>query len=595
MNAAVGSAAMRVETESAPNTKARPLWFGADARPRFGWIHPAAAPVGNVAIVIVPPFGYEAICAHRSLRHLADQAAQSGMLAVRFDADGCGDSAGGDLDPGRVDAWLASVGDACDVARSAGAESIILAGVRMGAMLALVAASRRDDVAGVAAIALPTSGKAFLREGRALQMALGLKPPPGSIAQTSAQIEEIVGFALTAETRTQVSALAADALGMRPAPKILLLDRDDMPGNVAWAERLRSLGAEVSQQRLPGYVEMVLDAQNAQVPGAIIAAVVAFARSCATLAAVSPQTPAAHRTRVLLREGEETISEEAVAIDDCVRGIASGPADGRCERAVVLLNAGAVGRVGPNRLHVRLARRLAAAGTLVLRLDQSGIGDSDVREGGTENCVYSDQVLGDVAAAVRWVRSAGARHVSVAGLCSGAYHALQAAIAGQPIDSIVVINPLTFAYKPGMPLDAAAFRTTAEVTRYGDSLRSASAWRKLLRGEVELARVVRTLARRSGAIATAWTREALRALRIPLQDDLAGDLNALARRGVAIRFIFASDDPGRVMLAEQGGGALRRLVADGRVQIDVIEGSDHTFTPLWSHEPLLDAIAQAVR
>ena len=44
--------------------------------------------------------------------------------------------------------------------------------------------------------------------------------------------------------------------------------------------------------------------------------------------------------------------------------------------AVILLNAGLVHRVGPGRLYVRLSRRLAAHGFVVVRFDLSGIGDS---------------------------------------------------------------------------------------------------------------------------------------------------------------------------------------------------------------------------
>ena len=47
--------------------------------------------------------------------------------------------------------------------------------------------------------------------------------------------------------------------------------------------------------------------------------------------------------------------------------------------AMIMLNAGLIHRVGPNRLHVRLARELAARGFLSLRLDLSGRGDSDPR------------------------------------------------------------------------------------------------------------------------------------------------------------------------------------------------------------------------
>ena len=63
-------------------------------------------------------------------------------------------------------------------------------------------------------------------------------------------------------------------------------------------------------------------------------------------------------------------------------GILTEPqqAAGARERpAVVILNAGIIHRVGPNRLHVQLARALAQAGVTVLRFDMSGIGDSPNR------------------------------------------------------------------------------------------------------------------------------------------------------------------------------------------------------------------------
>ena len=44
--------------------------------------------------------------------------------------------------------------------------------------------------------------------------------------------------------------------------------------------------------------------------------------------------------------------------------------------AVVITNSGIIHRVGANRVHVRLARALAAAGVPCLRYDLPGIGDS---------------------------------------------------------------------------------------------------------------------------------------------------------------------------------------------------------------------------
>jgi pimeloyl-ACP methyl ester carboxylesterase len=565
---------------------ARPegVFFGDGSRPRFGWVHRPAIASG-VGLVIVPPFGYEAICAHRSLKHLAEAAAKAGAVAVRFDLDGTGDSAGDDLDPGRLDAWLASIADACALARDSGATRLVLAGVRLGATLATLAAAARGDVVGLVAIAAVPSGKALVREGRALQMQLELAPAPSSVAVPPEDVHEQVGFALTAETRAALSKIDLVKAG-KPAPHVLVIDRDDLPPNEKWLEALRASGAEVEHARLPGYVEMVLDPHRAVVPQAMIDAAVAFtaARTGDPLAGES----LAGSAHAELPIDDTSVTEELVHIDAQLVGMCSRM---RAEpvRGIVLLNAGAVPRVGPNRLHVPLARRLAARGALVLRVDLSGIGDSAPRPGCPENVVYSEQAVRDVAAAVAWVRRQGAPQVAVVGLCSGAYHAFKAAVAGEPIDTVVPINPLTFFYHPGMPLDFAAFRVTEAAQRYQKSVRSAASWKKLLRGDVDLRRVARIVAERARSMAEHRLRDVLRQLRVPLRDDLGSEILALARRGVAMRFIFAGGDPGRAMLLEQGGSAVDRVTS-----VEVIEGPDHTFTPRWSHPLLEAAIMRAV-
>ena len=556
---------------------------GADRRARFGWLHRPAHATG-AAVVIVPPFGYEAICAHRALRHLADAAARAGMLAVRFDLDGTGDSAGDDLDGGRLEAWLSSIADACDLARSAGADRLVLVGIRLGATLATLAAVRRDDVAGVVAVAAVPSGKALVREGRALQLTLGLPPPPDGA--TASELQEVVGFALSDETRDALAELDLAQLPRHPAPAVMVIDRDDLPANDAWVAALRGLGAEVTHRRLPGYVEMVLDPHRTEVPRAIIDATLEHAAALPAIAGVG----AARRGVVTATAELGAGTEERVQLDDQLVAIASVPRGGY-ERAVILLNAGAVHHVGPNRLYVALARELAARGVLALRVDQAGIGDSAPRPGAAENVVYSEHAIADVGAAVAWVRARGSTHVTVVGLCSGAYHALKAA-GRESIDAVVPINPLTFAWRPDMPLDLAPFRITSDVRRYRHSVRSIAAWRKLLRGDVDLERLARVVATRLRATVARRIREGLRRLHVPLRD-LGSELAALARNGTAIHFVFAADDPGRAMLAEEAGSVVDRLARAGTLAIDVIENADHTFTPRWSHPLLIETVIRA--
>jgi alpha/beta superfamily hydrolase len=85
--------------------KPEPLYFGSEVRARSGWLHRGVGPSSS-GVVICNPFGFEVICAHRTLRHLADSLAGAGLPTLRFDYDGTGDSAGDDRDPKRLEAWI---------------------------------------------------------------------------------------------------------------------------------------------------------------------------------------------------------------------------------------------------------------------------------------------------------------------------------------------------------------------------------------------------------------------------------------------------------------------------------------------------------
>src|SRR4029077_7112551 len=123
---------------------------------------------------------------------------------------------------------------------------------------------------------------------------------------------------IAADTRARLAELDEIRANDRPAPAVLLVDRDDLPGNDKWAAALRANGAEVEQVRLPGYVEMMLDPHQTKIPTAIIEAAVAFA------AARPPahRAPAPRELAVTPRAEIEidgmSVTEELVAIDDCI-------------------------------------------------------------------------------------------------------------------------------------------------------------------------------------------------------------------------------------------------------------------------------------
>lgn len=131
-----------------------------------GWLHPAA---GSRGIVLCSAFGYEELCSRRTMHDLAEALARAGLPVLRFDYHGTADSAGSGEDPERVATWIANIGAAVDlIRRETGVGEVALVGLRLGALLAACAGADRDDICALALLAPPNSGRAYVRELKAL-------------------------------------------------------------------------------------------------------------------------------------------------------------------------------------------------------------------------------------------------------------------------------------------------------------------------------------------------------------------------------------------------------------------------------------------
>jgi Serine aminopeptidase, S33 len=107
--------------------------------------------------------------------------------------------------------------------------------------------------------------------------------------------------------------------------------------------------------------------------------------------------------------------------------------------AVLLLNAGIVHRVGPNRMNVLLARDLAAAGIVSLRFDMSGLGDSQGRK---DAMTPIQSAMADIGEALDWLEAnEKIRNAILFGLCSGADHAILYASGDRRVIGMVLLDP----------------------------------------------------------------------------------------------------------------------------------------------------------
>lgn len=236
--------------------------------------------------------------------------------------------------------------------------------------------------------------------------------------------------------------------------------------------------------------------------------------------------------------------------------------------AVLILNSGLVHRVGPKRMHVRLARRLAAQGFLSMRIDFSGIGDSRVTESTTP---VPDRWVDEARDAIRYLReNHGASSFLTAGNCSGAALAFLVARAEPDVTAAALINPQgppSLRYHLRLAFSHPAF------------------WRRLSRMEFIRDRV--RDARKWAARAAADSgREPVDVPRI------LEEVRALVERNVRLLLVNCKWDAGydlyQVALRDQ----LLAIGGDGRVRLETIPGSDHDFNLCAAQDRLIEIVEQ---
>jgi pimeloyl-ACP methyl ester carboxylesterase len=581
-----------------------PLYFRSGERGLFGWLHRSSqVPCSQWGAVLCKPFGYEALCGHRSLRAFAAATADLGIPALRFDYLGTGDS--DDIDPNadQIEVWTQDIAHAvAELRRRTGVSRVCLMGFRLGALLAIRAA-RQCEAHALALVAPVLSGRRYLREVRTLELAacaaeaaLSARQPSSRSSASNRRAMEVNGYPLSDATLSSLPRTDGSVTDLAGLASLLVIDRSDLPVARDWAAAARASGVPTEYRVLSGFVEMLMTApQFAKPAREMLQATREWlsrhcvsrtdARGTSGLATGDVAGDPSTEGQLLLPGHDDSpralLRERPVVMDadSLLFGIVTEPRqDEPRRRAVILLNVGADYHIGASRMYVSLARRWARSGYYVLRLDLAGLGDSDARRGRPDNQVFPPDALEDIRAAVEFMRSRyRIREVTLGGLCSGAYHALRAAAAGLPLDRLLMVNPQNYYWEEGMSLEGLQL---AEVVRnpviYRERIFSAAAWRRFLTGRVNVWRIVKIYYQRPLLALESWLRDCARSLGIGLRRDLARELQGIVARGVRVVFVFARDEPGIELLKIEAGSMVKRLGEGCRIRI--IDSADHTFS-----------------
>ncbi len=251
--------------------------------------------------------------------------------------------------------------------------------------------------------------------------------------------------------------------------------------------------------------------------------------------------------------------------------------------AFVLLNAGLVHRVGPHRMFVQMARNLAAMGFVVLRFDHSGIGDSKIRD---DHLPFEQSAISETREAMQCLSTLrGSKRFVLVGLCSGTFTSFRTARGDARVVGIVLLNALLESPET-ISEEAAADAFSRKIARsyWHSKIFLPQSWLKFITGKASYKQICRVLYLQ---------------LRSPLMrrrydnygpKQVVADLRALVDRGVKLFFVYSEGTGVLEYFRLTLGDEISRIISNGKLTVEIMRETDHTFTLLRHQTRLLKLV-----
>ena len=413
----------------------------------------------------------------------------------------------------RVDAWTAAVVAAATwLTGSTASGRVAVIGLGLGGLITGHAIAAGAPIDELVLWAAPTHGRSILREQRAFGKLQSDRY--GSTEGTEETLpdgwREIGGFVQSAGTIAAIQRLDLRGMSLGSLQRVLLLERDGLGVDAGLQRHLAEAGVDVTVAPGPGWGDMCFHPEQYQPPFDVIRRVTDWLGAGAHSTAEPRPARRASPPRSSA-DGQVSVSVDGVQIRETPLGdgataggffglVAEPLVPGHADMCAVFLNAGAVRRIGPNRMWVEAARRWAARGIPTVRVDVEGIGDAQ-----GDGAMYSDvgsfytpdrEVQVSAIIDALEARGLGPRFVLI-GLCAGAYSAFNTAVADSRIVAALAVNPRLVVWDPAILVRRNAHLVNKVLDR--------GSWQRLLSGETTPARIL--------AIGRAAAAEAPRAAR----------------------------------------------------------------------------------
>jgi pimeloyl-ACP methyl ester carboxylesterase len=264
--------------------------------------------------------------------------------------------------------------------------------------------------------------------------------------------------------------------------------------------------------------------------------------------------------------------------------------------AVILFNAGLTHRVGPSRLYVKLARRLAGQGHPVLRIDVSGVGDSEPR---SDHLPFNKSVVADAQLAMQLLEAReGQTAFVLMGHCSGASGAFLASADEPRVVGVVLIN-LEGGNDEWTEYDRDRKNSRYYQQYYKNIAADGQRWRRLLTGRAAYGKILSNLVNGIflNRLRTWWFARKAAAQQsgkeaeiAPLMLESRAILRKIVERGTRMLLVHSEGSTGLEYVRTMLGDTLQGYLDAQRVDLSIIPASDHLFTLQRSQVELIDTI-----
>jgi pimeloyl-ACP methyl ester carboxylesterase len=232
-------------------------------------------------------------------------------------------------------------------------------------------------------------------------------------------------------------------------------------------------------------------------------------------------------------------------------------------------------------MSVRIARRLASLGFVVVRFDHSGVGDSGIRR---DRLTWSESTVVEARDVMNDLEQRfGVKRFILAGLCSGAVTAFKTACADERVVGVVMMN------SQGLDMNSEWNRYVKNRSwarqYWRTSLLDREAWKRALKGKIQYRRLAKVLVDQIRDRVTPPRHV------MEISEHLSRQLHALLDRRVRFLFVHSHGDHSLDYFDVFTGSCLERLRSAPGYRNEIVHRTDHTFTLLGNQKELLDAIA----